>query len=150
MPPRAQRCGHCGTCKGKKCQQESCYLCLPCEKQVANNTHYAITGDETSASENKSDQKHRYHTHLSMSDNDDSATDPTSTAREVIGNIVSNFNRFSSDDITKSVSAGVSSTLVGGCSEVNSLDHTLTENLNETEILPSQNLKAVLPHNQTN
>ena len=80
MPPKAQRCGHCNTCK-VKCQQESCNLCLPCEKQVANNMH------DASESEN--------------------ATDPTSNVMEVIGNI-------------------------------------------ETEVLPSQNLKAAHPYNQSN
>ena len=122
MPPKAQRCGNCNMCK-VKCQQESCYLCLPCEKQVANNMHDA-----------------------SESDN---ATDLTSNAMEVVGNIVSNFNQFNLDDITMSVSAGVSSTPIGGCSEVNSLDHRLTENLNETEVLSSQNLKAAHPYNQS-
>ena len=157
MPFKLKRCGHCTACRGKVChptrgtrctgckfpaRKEGCHLRQPCVKQASNTTHFAAMGGETtSASESESNTKHRYPTRLSMSDNDESEFDPASTAMEAISTVVSKLDHITLADITTNVPTGASSTPVGGCSEVDSLDRTLIEN----EVLPNQTTKAILP-----
>ena len=161
---KLKRCGRCNACRSKIChptrgnrcmgcefpsRKEGCHLRPPCTKQAANNTHFvATTGESTSASESESTSRHRYPTRLSISDNETNAGESTATALDVIGNIVSNLDHFTIDDITRNVQTGVSSTPVGDGSEFDSSEQTLIK----TEVLPKQtNPQSInLPHYQSN